>query len=75
MVQVIDPRPRDVLIGTLPFFHSFGLTVTLWMPLLVGARTVYHPNPLEAKEIGDLVQAAFGYLAYLNADFPAQLSS
>ena len=34
VVQVIDPRPRDVLIGTLPFFHSFRLTVTLWMPLM-----------------------------------------
>ena len=62
VVQVIDPRPRDVLIGTLPFFHSFGLTVTLWMPLLVGARAVYHPNPLEAKEIGDLCRQHSGTL-------------
>ena len=36
-------------IGVLPFFHCFGYTVTLWLPLLVGATVVYHPNPLDAK--------------------------
>ena len=26
----------DVVLGVLPFFHSFGYTVTLWLPLVVG---------------------------------------
>jgi acyl-[acyl-carrier-protein]-phospholipid O-acyltransferase/long-chain-fatty-acid--[acyl-carrier-protein] ligase len=53
MIQAIDPQPRDRLLGILPFFHSFGYTVTLWVPLQVGASTVYYPNPLQAREIGE----------------------
>jgi acyl-[acyl-carrier-protein]-phospholipid O-acyltransferase/long-chain-fatty-acid--[acyl-carrier-protein] ligase len=41
--------------GVLPFFHAFGLTGTLWLPLVCGIGAVYHPNPLDAKTIGKLV--------------------
>ena len=44
----------DVVLGVLPFFHSFGYTVTLWLPLLVGFGAAYHPNPTDAKTIGEL---------------------
>jgi acyl-[acyl-carrier-protein]-phospholipid O-acyltransferase/long-chain-fatty-acid--[acyl-carrier-protein] ligase len=54
MIQAIDPGPKDRLLGILPFFHSFGYTVTLWVPLQVGASVVYHANPLQAREIGEL---------------------
>jgi acyl-[acyl-carrier-protein]-phospholipid O-acyltransferase/long-chain-fatty-acid--[acyl-carrier-protein] ligase len=54
VVQAIDPGPRDRLLGILPFFHSFGYTVTLWVPLQVGASLVYHADPRQAKEVGDL---------------------
>jgi len=46
--------PRDVLVGVLPFFHSFGFTGTLWFPLVAGTAVVYHPNPMDAKTIGEL---------------------
>jgi acyl-[acyl-carrier-protein]-phospholipid O-acyltransferase/long-chain-fatty-acid--[acyl-carrier-protein] ligase len=54
MIQAIDPRPSDLLLGILPFFHSFGYTVTLWVPLQVGASLIFHPDPRQAKEIGEL---------------------
>jgi acyl-[acyl-carrier-protein]-phospholipid O-acyltransferase/long-chain-fatty-acid--[acyl-carrier-protein] ligase len=54
MIQAINLRPRDRLLGVLPFFHSFGYSVTLWGPLQVGASVVYHVDPRAAKEIGDL---------------------
>jgi acyl-[acyl-carrier-protein]-phospholipid O-acyltransferase/long-chain-fatty-acid--[acyl-carrier-protein] ligase len=54
MIQAIDPRPSDRLLGILPFFHSFGYTVTLWVPLQVGTSMVFHPDPRQAKEIGEL---------------------
>ncbi|MBV9124982.1 MAG: AMP-binding protein, partial [Planctomycetes bacterium] len=54
VIQAIDPGPRDRLLGVLPFFHSFGFTVTLWVPLQVGASLVYYPDPRNAKEIGEL---------------------
>jgi acyl-[acyl-carrier-protein]-phospholipid O-acyltransferase/long-chain-fatty-acid--[acyl-carrier-protein] ligase len=54
VVQAIDPRPIDRLMGILPLFHSFGYTVTLWVPLQVGAAIISYPDPRNAKEIGDL---------------------
>jgi acyl-[acyl-carrier-protein]-phospholipid O-acyltransferase/long-chain-fatty-acid--[acyl-carrier-protein] ligase len=39
----------------LPFFHSFGCTVTLWFPLIEGVRIVTYPNPLEAAKCADLI--------------------
>ncbi len=54
MVQAICLRPDDRALGVLPFFHSFGYTVTLWAPLRVGASVVYHTDPRQAKEIGEL---------------------
>jgi acyl-[acyl-carrier-protein]-phospholipid O-acyltransferase/long-chain-fatty-acid--[acyl-carrier-protein] ligase len=53
-VQAIDLRPGDRILGVLPFFHSFGYTVTLWAPLQVGFSAIYHPDPRQAKEIGEL---------------------
>ena len=46
--------PEDIVLGVLPFFHSFGFTVTLWLPLVVGFGAAYHPNPTDAKTIGEL---------------------
>jgi acyl-[acyl-carrier-protein]-phospholipid O-acyltransferase/long-chain-fatty-acid--[acyl-carrier-protein] ligase len=54
MIQAIDPGPRDRLLGVLPLFHSFGYTVTLWVPLLVGASLLFYPDPRQSKEIGEL---------------------
>ena len=42
------------MLGVLPFFHSFGFTGTLWFPLAVGFGVAYHPNPMDAKTIGEL---------------------
>ena len=48
--------PDEVVLGILPFFHSFGFTVTIWTVLCLGKRVVYHINPLDAKIIGDLCE-------------------
>ncbi|HSP46438.1 MAG TPA: AMP-binding protein, partial [Chthoniobacterales bacterium] len=53
---VLDARKEELVLASLPFFHSFGCTVTLWYPLIEGVRTVTYPNPLEAKKIADLVE-------------------
>ncbi|HEY7314412.1 MAG TPA: AMP-binding protein [Gemmataceae bacterium] len=54
MIQAVSLRPDDRALGVLPFFHSFGYTVTLWAPLQVGASVVYHADPRQAREIGEL---------------------
>jgi len=54
--QVADLKPKDALLGILPFFHSFGYTVTLWTALSLDPKGVYHFSPLDAKQIGKLCQ-------------------
>jgi acyl-[acyl-carrier-protein]-phospholipid O-acyltransferase/long-chain-fatty-acid--[acyl-carrier-protein] ligase len=40
----------------LPFFHSFGFTMTMWLPVIEGCGALYHANPTDAKIIGELVE-------------------
>jgi acyl-[acyl-carrier-protein]-phospholipid O-acyltransferase/long-chain-fatty-acid--[acyl-carrier-protein] ligase len=53
--QVFMLGGRDKILGILPFFHSFGFMAALWMPAVNGVGVVYHPNPLDAQVIGELV--------------------
>jgi acyl-[acyl-carrier-protein]-phospholipid O-acyltransferase/long-chain-fatty-acid--[acyl-carrier-protein] ligase len=46
----------DCMLGVLPFFHSFGYTFALWFPTVRAFRAAFHPNPTEAKAVGDLAQ-------------------
>jgi acyl-[acyl-carrier-protein]-phospholipid O-acyltransferase / long-chain-fatty-acid--[acyl-carrier-protein] ligase len=54
--QIIHLHRTDVLVGVLPFFHSFGYTVCLWAAMSIDVKGVYHFNPLEAKVVGKLVK-------------------
>lgn len=63
---------QDVLLGFLPPFHSFGLTVCSLMPLLTGIRVAYHPNPNEARKIA---KATAAWKATLMAGTPTFLRS
>ncbi len=54
--EVIALDESQRVLGILPFFHSFGFTVTLCLPLLLGSGVVYYPNPLDSKGIGAIVR-------------------
>jgi len=54
LIARIDLSKHDRLLGVLPLFHSFGYTVTLWAPMQIGASTVYHADPRQAKTVGQL---------------------
>lgn len=41
----------DALLGMLPPFHSFGLTLNLLLPLVSGLPVVYHSNPTESAKL------------------------
>lgn len=49
-------RDRDSFMASLPFFHSFGCTVTLWFPLIEGVRIVTYPSPLDVGKNAELIQ-------------------
>ncbi|MBP9838897.1 MAG: AMP-binding protein, partial [Proteobacteria bacterium] len=53
--ELFNLRPGDSLLGVLPFFHSFGFTATLWLPLLCSMKAVYHHNPFDAAKVGELI--------------------
>src|SRR5205814_8895663 len=53
---MLDASPEDSLLASLPFFHSFGCTVTLWYPLIEGTPIVTYPNPLAAAKNAALVE-------------------
>ncbi len=69
LAQVFSFRNDDAVIGVLPLFHSFGFTITLWMPLLLGIRVVYHPNPIEAQAIGELTEKHRGTILLATPTF------
>lgn len=52
--QAVHLKRSDVLIGILPFFHSFGYTVTLWGVAGLDIKGVYHFSPLDARQVGKL---------------------
>jgi acyl-[acyl-carrier-protein]-phospholipid O-acyltransferase/long-chain-fatty-acid--[acyl-carrier-protein] ligase len=49
-------RPDDVMLGVLPFFHTFGYTITLWTMLAMGVGAVFHTNPLDVRTVGRLMR-------------------
>ncbi len=52
---LLDAKKDDGILASLPFFHSFGSTVTLWYPLIEGVPIVTYPNPLEAAKNAALI--------------------
>ncbi|HLW36394.1 MAG TPA: AMP-binding protein [Chthoniobacterales bacterium] len=54
--EMLDARKDDAILASLPFFHSFGATVTLWYPMMEGVRIVTYPNPLEVAKNAALIE-------------------
>lgn len=52
--QLVRVDRHDVLVGILPFFHSFGYTCTMWTVLALEPKGVYHMSPLDARQVGKL---------------------
>jgi long-chain-fatty-acid--[acyl-carrier-protein] ligase len=57
VLTAVDLSERDILIGMLPPFHSFGISITTILPLIAGLRVVYHPNPTEASVLARVIEA------------------
>jgi acyl-[acyl-carrier-protein]-phospholipid O-acyltransferase/long-chain-fatty-acid--[acyl-carrier-protein] ligase len=51
---LLNPTDSDVMLGTLPIFHSFGLTVTTLLPLIEGIPVASHPDPTDGFGIGKM---------------------
>ena len=42
-------------LASLPIFHSFGMTVTMFLPLLTGCTFCSYPNPTDARTLNELI--------------------
>jgi acyl-[acyl-carrier-protein]-phospholipid O-acyltransferase/long-chain-fatty-acid--[acyl-carrier-protein] ligase len=54
--QLYQINSNDALLGILPFFHSFGYSLMLWLPLTLDPKGVYHFNPLDGRMVGKLCE-------------------
>ncbi len=72
------------ILGSLPLFHSFGCTVTLWYPVIEGVNLVSFASPLDAKrnaelislhQVGIMLATPTFLRGYMKRVEPAQLSS
>src|SRR2546421_1924061 len=54
--QLLDAKKTDAILASMPFFHTFGSTVTLWYPLIEGVCIVTFPNPLDAAHCSALIE-------------------
>ncbi len=52
----LDLKTGHRLLGSLPVFHSFGITIGLWFPIVGGYDLVTYPSPLESKRLGVLIK-------------------
>ncbi|MFA7232349.1 MAG: AMP-binding protein, partial [Victivallaceae bacterium] len=55
-IRIMNWRDTDKVVGNLPIFHGFGLTVCLWLPITYGAEVVYIQNPLDAQAVGKAIK-------------------
>ncbi|MCP4969867.1 MAG: acyl-[ACP]--phospholipid O-acyltransferase [Arcobacter sp.] len=55
IASVLNVKHNDIIVGSLPIFHAFGITVTTFLPLLEGIKCVAHPDPTDGLGIGKLV--------------------
>jgi acyl-[acyl-carrier-protein]-phospholipid O-acyltransferase/long-chain-fatty-acid--[acyl-carrier-protein] ligase len=55
IAAILNVNDDDIIVGSLPIFHAFGVTVTTFLPLLEGIRCVAHPDPTDGVGLGKLV--------------------
>jgi len=59
-IEAVTPifgfKSEDVFMCTLPFFHVFGLTVDLWLPIYHGMSMLTYANPLDFKKVCTIVR-------------------
>jgi acyl-[acyl-carrier-protein]-phospholipid O-acyltransferase/long-chain-fatty-acid--[acyl-carrier-protein] ligase len=67
--HAVHLTPADTLIGILPFFHSFGYTITLWTVMSLDVQGAYHFNPLDARQVGKLCEQFRGTILLATPTF------
>ncbi|MBR9885713.1 MAG: acyl-[ACP]--phospholipid O-acyltransferase, partial [Oceanospirillales bacterium] len=67
--DVLNTRDDDVMMATLPLFHSFGLTVNSLLPMVEGIPAVCHPDPTDALNVAKAIYQYHGTILCGTATF------
>jgi acyl-[acyl-carrier-protein]-phospholipid O-acyltransferase/long-chain-fatty-acid--[acyl-carrier-protein] ligase len=51
MCSVFELTPDDSMLANMPYFHVFGQTVNLWVPISCGMTVFTHANPLSYRAV------------------------
>lgn len=54
--EMLNLGHGESILGCLPFFHSFGATVTILYPLIEAIPLVTYPSPLEVGKLAALIE-------------------
>ncbi|MBV8176798.1 MAG: AMP-binding protein [Verrucomicrobia bacterium] len=54
--SMVNLGHEDLVMASLPFFHSFGCTVTLWYPMIEGVRAVTYPTPVDVVMNAEIIE-------------------
>lgn len=54
-IKEVKPDKKDVMLGILPPFHSFGFTLSGLLPIISGFRAAYYPDPTDGKGLAKSV--------------------
>lgn len=46
----------EIFLSTLPYFHVFGLTVNMWIPIYHGSTILTYANPLEYRKVCNIAR-------------------
>jgi len=55
VTDVMDIQEKDAIMGSLPQFHAFGLTVAGLLPLIEGIPVIFHPDPTDVVNISKAI--------------------
>lgn len=53
--SILNFNYDDGFVASLPLFHSFGICVTTFLPLLEGIKLIAHTDPTDGYELGKLI--------------------
>ena len=71
VTTVFDIWENDVMLNCLPIFHSFGLTAGVFLPLLIGFKTVSYPTPLHYRVIPEFCSSVRATIFFATDTFLA----
>jgi acyl-[acyl-carrier-protein]-phospholipid O-acyltransferase/long-chain-fatty-acid--[acyl-carrier-protein] ligase len=54
--SLLNMTSADSVMASLPFFHCFGCTVTLWFPITEGLRMISYPTPVDVVKNAELIE-------------------